>query len=149
MAGTAGRAAGRDQIVRSQTLLGEHSFTQRRGVVEESLHIAESGGREISRARQLASSQVRGRAQTFSTMQAPARDEPEKGLIGRNIVVGRGLAGITQGQLARRMGIDRRQLSEWERGVCEPGLRSLRKVALALGQSLEFFVIDHDEEPPR
>jgi transcriptional regulator with XRE-family HTH domain len=82
-------------------------------------------------------------------VQSPAQDEPDKGLIGRNIILARQLADdLSQRQLAARLGIDRRQLSEWERGLWDPGLRNLRKVALALGQNIEFFLVEHPDTPP-
>jgi DNA-binding transcriptional regulator YiaG len=85
------------------------------------------------------------RAQGSTTVQAPAPDDPTKGLIGRKIVEGREHAGLSQGQLARRLDVDRRQLSEWERGVWEPNLRNLRRIAIALSLPLEFFL---DENYP-
>ena len=82
-------------------------------------------------------------------MQSPAEDDADKGLVGRNIVLARRLDGdISQPVLAKRLGIDRRQLSEWERGIWEPSPRNLRKIALATGRSMEFFYERHDEASP-
>lgn len=75
-------------------------------------------------------------------MQAPAADDT-KGMVGRNIVLAREQQQISQGELARRLGIDRRQLSEWERGVWEPSTRNLRRIAVALGRPLEWFLDSH------
>lgn len=85
------------------------------------------------------------RAQVSTPMQAPAQDDTEdKGLIGHNIVLARTHLGISQGELARRLGIDRRQLSEWERGVWEPTTRNLRRIGVALGRPVEWFLDPHD-----
>ncbi len=66
-------------------------------------------------------------------------------IIGANIVYGRRLAGnMTQGELARRLEIPGRQLSDWERGVHRPSDTNLRRIALALGQPLHWFFIERD-----
>jgi transcriptional regulator with XRE-family HTH domain len=78
-------------------------------------------------------------------MQAAAPDKStEKGVVGRNIVLARQHLGISQGELARRLRIDRRQLSEWERGLWDPSLRKLRPIAVALGRPMEWFLDLHD-----
>lgn len=42
-------------------------------------------------------------------------------------------AGLTQEQLAARMGITQQTVANWERGARNPKLASLRKIADALG----------------
>jgi transcriptional regulator with XRE-family HTH domain len=42
--------------------------------------------------------------------------------------------GVSQEKLAKRVGVSQQVLSSWERGVCRPTRRSLRRWALALGQ---------------
>lgn len=64
-------------------------------------------------------------------------------LVGRAIVHGRHRLELTQGQLARQLGIDPRQLSEWERGIHEPGDRHLAELMHALGQPMGFFYTEH------
>lgn len=69
-------------------------------------------------------------------------------LVGRNIVRGREAAEppISQNRFAIALGIDRRHLSRWERGVVLPSPLHLERIAEALGQPLAYFVTDHDEE---
>jgi DNA-binding transcriptional regulator YiaG len=65
--------------------------------------------------------------------------------IGDNIRYGRRLADrMTQGELARRLEIPSRQLSDWERGVHRPSDANLRRIALALGQPFHWFFIERD-----
>ena len=64
-------------------------------------------------------------------------------LVAANIVYARELAGLSQRELAIRLEIDRRQLSEWERGVWKPGDRNLVRLADALGRTLAFFYTEH------
>ncbi len=42
-------------------------------------------------------------------------------------------AGLTQGQLAEKMGCTQKDISRWERGVCKPGVDKLVKIAGELG----------------
>lgn len=88
------------------------------------------------------------RAETSPTMQATA---PDNGLqtntIGRNIVWARQYLQLTQGDLARRLGRDRRQISTWERGIVRPGTDSLRQIGMALGRHIEWFLEEHPEVP--
>lgn len=66
-------------------------------------------------------------------------------IIGIRIRYGRSLAGpMTQGELARRLEIPSRQLSDWERGVHRPSDANLRRIALALGQPFHWFFIESD-----
>ena len=67
-------------------------------------------------------------------------------LVGRNIVRGRGEIEMSQNRLAIALGIDRRQLSVWERGRKLPNAAHLGHIAEVLGQPLAYFVTDHDEE---
>lgn len=41
-------------------------------------------------------------------------------------------AGLTQAELARRVGVQTSQVSRWERGVAEPSARHARRLARAL-----------------
>ena len=65
-------------------------------------------------------------------------------IIADNIVLGRELAErMTQGELARRLGIPARQLSDWERAVHRPTDKNLDRIAVELGQPFHWFFIDH------
>jgi DNA-binding transcriptional regulator YiaG len=50
-------------------------------------------------------------------------------LVGHNIRRLRQGRGLSQGQLAAMLDIERPHLSDWERGVHEPGPRSLARIA--------------------
>lgn len=71
-----------------------------------------------------------------------------KELVGRNIVFGRRLAGVSQQQLAERLIMDRRDLSKWETGHRQPNEANLRRVADALGQPVAFFFTPHEDGRP-
>lgn len=49
------------------------------------------------------------------------------------IATARMAAGLTQGQLAERIGCMQKDISRWERGVCKPGVDKLVKIAGELG----------------
>lgn len=69
-------------------------------------------------------------------------------VIGSSIVYGRKLAnGMTQGELARRLEIPQRQLSDWERGVHRPSDANLRRVAVILEQPFHWFFIERNGIP--
>ena len=67
-------------------------------------------------------------------------------LVGRNIVLGRKLAGMSQKQLAQMLEMDRSDLSKWETGRHQPSERNLRRIADQLEQPLAFFFSDHTGE---
>jgi DNA-binding transcriptional regulator YiaG len=56
----------------------------------------------------------------------PFRKEPET--LGEKIVYYRRLAGVTQKELARTLGIDPTTLAKWERGEREPCEINLKKI---------------------
>lgn len=64
-------------------------------------------------------------------------------LVGRNIIRAKDLKGVGQLELARRTGIKRQQLREYERGLYMPSVRNLTKIAVALGYPMEWFLVDH------
>ena len=66
--------------------------------------------------------------------------------VGQNIVRLRGLhePPLTQGELARRTGIRRERLSDYERGVHEPSHRALVKIARELGVDFGEFYSNGD-----
>ena len=53
------------------------------------------------------------------------------------ITVARESAGISQSELARRIGKSRQQVHDWESGARNPKLDALMKIAQALGVPLE------------
>jgi DNA-binding transcriptional regulator YiaG len=89
--------------------------------------------------------QGRRRAAASPTVPVPAAtNDSDRGLVGRRIVAAREHDGLSQRQLAARLGIDRRQLSEWERGCVEPYPKNLRRLALALARPMEYFLDEHE-----
>lgn len=58
-------------------------------------------------------------------------------VIGQKIKVARSVRGVTQKQLASKIGASQSSISNWELGREVPSLLSLAKIALALGCDLE------------
>ena len=78
--------------------------------------------------------------------------EKEK-LIGERIKQVRKEAGMTQQQLAQRLGIPYQSIGQWERGIRKPKIETLQAIADAIGVSLDyllgnvtdpFFVLDNE-----
>jgi transcriptional regulator with XRE-family HTH domain len=67
-------------------------------------------------------------------------------IVGRNIVIARKLAGMSQAQLGRLVGAPANYLSEWEAGKHEPRAARLEKLAEVLEQPLWWFYMDHTED---
>lgn len=53
-------------------------------------------------------------------------------------------AGLTQDQLAERVGVPRQQISRWERGSVKPSLERLGEVIRACGLDLAFSIVRGD-----
>lgn len=79
--------------------------------------------------------------------------EKEK-LIGERIKQVRKEAGMTQQQLAQRLGIPYQSIGQWERGIRKPKIETLQAIADAIGVSLDyllgnvtdpFFVLDTEK----
>jgi DNA-binding XRE family transcriptional regulator len=68
-------------------------------------------------------------------------------LIARNIRLGREQAGISQGELARRLRVDRQVVSRWENQHRNPKLAYLLVIGDLLDLPIEFFFQDHDDRP--
>lgn len=68
------------------------------------------------------------------------------GITSRNIKLGRIYVGLSQRQLACRLGRDQRHVSEWERGKHEPGPRWLEALACVLEQEEYWFIEPHPDE---
>jgi hypothetical protein len=56
-------------------------------------------------------------------------------------------AGLTQTELAVRLGRDRAQVARWETGGQEPSFENLRAVVEACGFSLRVEIADREETP--
>lgn len=65
--------------------------------------------------------------------------------IGHKIKVLRKSRGLTQQQLADKLGVQRATVSNYEIGRRTPHLNDLRKLAEALGTSMEYFAVRDDD----
>jgi transcriptional regulator with XRE-family HTH domain len=70
-------------------------------------------------------------------------DQRIRTLVGHNIAQLREAAGPTQGQLADKLGFDRTQLSQWERGRKLPSAHHLQRIADHFGKEFGWFYTDH------
>lgn len=50
--------------------------------------------------------------------------------------------GWSQAQLAHALQTQEQKISRWERGINEPGANAVAAMAVALGQSIEFFYVE-------
>lgn len=57
-------------------------------------------------------------------------------MVGDAVTAARARAGITQGELANRAGIDQSDISKIERGLANPSVSTLNRIAAALGERL-------------
>ena len=60
--------------------------------------------------------------------------------MGDKLKVARQAAGMTQGQLAEAIGCRVKDISRWENGHVEPGALTVKKMAQALGCSMDDLV---------
>lgn len=60
--------------------------------------------------------------------------------MGEKLKQARQAAGLTQVQLAERIGCLQKDVSRWEAGLHEPGALTLKKMAQALGCSMDNLV---------
>ena len=60
--------------------------------------------------------------------------------MGEKLRAARRAAGLTQGQLAEKVGCQQRDISRWENGQREPMASTLKKLALALECSMDELV---------
>ena len=65
--------------------------------------------------------------------------------IAERITAARERAGLTQTELARRLGIRPQSVQQWENGLSAPRARRLSEVAAALGVEESYFFHRHDE----
>jgi transcriptional regulator with XRE-family HTH domain len=56
-------------------------------------------------------------------------------------------AGLTQAELAARLGRERAQIARWEIGGQEPSFENLRSVVEACGFSLRIEIVEQEETP--
>jgi transcriptional regulator with XRE-family HTH domain len=68
-------------------------------------------------------------------------------LVGRNVKRLRTAAGLSQAELAERMGVDRAYVSGLELGQRNPTIVTLWHIAKALGVNVRLFF--EEEKPPR
>lgn len=57
--------------------------------------------------------------------------------LGETIRAAREAAGMTQEDLATRVGVQKFNVSVWERDVCAPQVRTLKRLADALGMTTD------------
>ena len=74
-----------------------------------------------------------------------SKANPELGMRIRNA---RAKAGITQSELAEMMNMTDNQISNIERGLCEPHAEVLRRISEVLGVSTDSLLFDMVEEGP-
>lgn len=60
--------------------------------------------------------------------------------MGEKLRAARKAAGMTQAQLAEAVGCTQKDISRWESGLHEPGALTLKKMAQALGRSMDDLV---------
>lgn len=60
--------------------------------------------------------------------------------MGEKLKAARKAAGLTQEQLAEKVGVQQRDISRWENGQREPGVLIVKKMAQALGCSMDDLV---------
>lgn len=65
-------------------------------------------------------------------------------VLGSRIRQARRQAGLSQSQLAARIGAHVTSVSDWERGVNEPSVRHMTSIAEATEKSLDWFVEPRD-----
>lgn len=66
-------------------------------------------------------------------------------LVGRNVKAGRTRLGLTQSELAERLGLDNLTISRLETGVQMPAVERLNEVAIALQMSLPILLTDPEK----
>lgn len=66
-----------------------------------------------------------------------AMSNENSNIIGLNISAARKARGLTQAQVAERMGIPYQSIGQWERGIRTPRLKSLEKIANAIGCTVQ------------
>ena len=71
--------------------------------------------------------------------------------LGNNIFIKRKENGMTQEDLADRLGVSRQAVSDWERDVKKPETQNLIDLAKLLGASIDWLCADElaDSETPR
>lgn len=61
-------------------------------------------------------------------------------MIGENIKAARLAAGMTQKELAEKIGVPYQSVQRWEKGIYKPGTGNLIKLATALEKTVEELV---------
>ena len=71
----------------------------------------------------------------------------ERATFGDRLTFAREAAGLTQGDLARRLGVETERLARWEADTDEPRANRLQMVAGMLGISLAWLLTGEGEAP--
>jgi transcriptional regulator with XRE-family HTH domain len=77
------------------------------------------------------------------------RKEWDCSTIGKRIRTAREIAGMSQEQLALRLDVTQLELSGWERGKRDLPVRKLRGLAVSMGVSVEWLLMESDEGGPK
>ena len=78
----------------------------------------------------------------------PVKVSDPSGLC-RRLVQARKNAGLRQGELAQQLGTSQASVNRWERGVAEPPLGALEKLAELSGKSIDWFLTGEEPEGVR
>ena len=69
--------------------------------------------------------------------------------LSEKILYCRKRAGLSQEELAGRLGVSRQAVSKWETGEAQPEVSKLAPLASELGVSVDWLLSDSEPEPPR
>ena len=72
----------------------------------------------------------------------------DQATLGDRIAAAREAAGLTQAELAQRLGVRRPTLRDWEDDRAEPRANRLQMLAGCLGVSLRWLMTGEGEDPP-
>ena len=80
--------------------------------------------------------------------QTSSRNSKANPELGKRIKLARAKVGITQSELAEMMNMTDNQISNIERGLCEPHAEVLRRISEVLGVSTDSLLFDMVEDGP-
>lgn len=69
--------------------------------------------------------------------------------LGERITAARNKAGLTQLQLAQKLGLQLFQVADWERGVSEPSLEQVAALCQALEVTSDYLLLGREPEAPK
>ena len=67
------------------------------------------------------------------------------GIIGDNIAMLRRANGLTQQQLADKIGYSNKAVSRWEKGECLPSVETLCEICSFFGVEFEYLIVKHEQ----